>query len=104
MEDKILISELLENKSNDGTLYARLLGSMEGLNTIAEFWEQNAKLIHLIATDELIKYLADDYNVFTSDECAAFKAGLGKVGAAMQACWEERQAIIRQSLPPDSKE
>jgi len=100
--EKPLATQLIENKAKEGTPYERILGSMEGLNAIAEFWEKNAKLVHLIATDELIKYCEEE--LFANYECAAFKSGLGKVGAAMQACWEERQAIIRQSLPPDSKE
>ena len=97
-----MINEILNNKAKEGTYYERLLGSQEEMNLIAEFWEKNAKLIHLIATDELIKYCGE--GSFTSEEAAAFKLGLGKLGVAMQSCWNERQAKINQELPKDSKE
>ena len=92
-----MITEIIENKGKEGTPYERLLGSDENLNTIAEFWQNNAKLVQLIATNALIKYCEDES--FTSEEAAAFKLGLGKVGDAMQDCWEERETKIRQSLP-----
>jgi len=96
-----MINKVIENKAKEGTPYERLLGSSREMNKIAEFWEKNAKLIHLIATDELIKYC--EGAEFTSEEVSAFKLGLGRVGAAMQSCWEERQKKIAQVLPKDSK-
>lgn len=75
--------------------YQDLLGSTEAFNNMAEFWEKNALSIQLIAADELLDYCQS--TVFTSEEYIAFTLGLGKIGTALQAIWDERQAYINQN-------
>ena len=93
------IKKSIENKAK-GTgkteyKYQDLLGSTESFNNVAEFWQNNALAIQLIAADELLEYCQT--HIFTSEEYAAFTLGLGKVGSALQSVWMERQALINKN-------
>ena len=90
IENKAKGSGKLENKYQD------LLGSKEAFNNIAEFWQNNALAIQLIAADELLDYCQT--HIFTSEEYAAFTLGLGKIGSALQSTWEERQVLINKNV------
>ena len=98
-----MINEVIDNKGREGGQYETLLGSLKGVDEIATFWEKNAKLIQLIATDEMIAFCETEQ--FGSADYEMFRLGLGKIGAAMQECWKERAVRLRESgkSPQDSK-
>jgi hypothetical protein len=100
-----MLSKLIENKGKDNCGPCEsVLGDLDKVNAAAEFWQNYPEVIQLIALDGLLNYAEE--HTFTDREFAAFKVGLGITGSFMQACWDERQAIIKANsevLPQDSE-
>ena len=97
-----MIKKLIDNKSKEGEKYERILGGLDQMNAVAQFWEDHPQEIQLLAINGLLEYTQNE--CFNSDEYDAFVKGLSVIGDAMQECWKERQDKVRQSLPSVSDE
>ena len=98
-----MIRQLIENQGGEGGKYERMLGSKDAVNAVAQFQQNHAKLLQLIATNALIKFCEEQ--TFSDVEYARFADGVATMGAEFQACWQERQDILRnQNLPLDPDE
>jgi len=87
------LNKLLENKTQDREVYPceKVLGDLSKVYHIADLYTANADLLELIAMNELLEYCSGE--TFTPGELKAFKEGLGKMGAFMSKCAEDRDRI-----------
>lgn len=93
-----MIQKIIENKGRDVRPCEKIVGNESNVTTLANFWEKNAELFHLIAAESLLDYaMESDY---TKDEIVAYRLGLSEIGAFMQKCLVERE----QRSQPASKE
>ncbi len=91
-----MVKKLIDNRGVNSTECQKVLGSLEELYAIADFWERQAGGVHLIATNELIEYTENE--TFDNKELIAFKKGLARLPLFFQECWEERQKIEQSKL------
>jgi len=98
MSKKII--KLIENKGLGDTECTKVLGSSAKVNTVANFYERNAELLHLISTDALLEFV--ETNKYTHDELTCFKLGVASIGEFMSKCWAEREA--RKQLQESQEE
>ena len=93
---RAVTKKLLENRGKKATYCEKILGDLEGLYLLADFWERQAGLVHLIATNELLEYI--DNESFDNKELDAFRCGLSMIPLFLQKCLEERQFIEKGKL------
>lgn len=94
--DKEVIVKLVENKGIATNECQKVVGSLEALYAIADFWERYPGEIQLIATNELLDYI--ESKDFNKEQIEAFKEGLGKIPLFFQKCLDERQRIEASKL------
>lgn len=92
------INRLIENKGKPVGECQKVIGSLESLYALSDFWERYASDVQLIATNELLDYIEDIDRKFNSEQVDAFKEGLGAIPVFLQQCWEERQRIEAEKL------
>lgn len=92
------IKKLIENKGQPVDECQKVLGGLESLYALSDFWERYASDIQLIATNELLDYIEDEDRKFNYEQVEAFKEGLGAIPLFLQQCWEERQKIEAAKL------
>lgn len=93
---KEVVRKLISNKGEPSTECVKILGTLEALYSISDFWEHNAGEIHLIATNELLEY--SDKEEFDSNQLKAYKIGLAAIPLFFQKCFEEKQEIEERKL------
>jgi len=69
----------------------KILGDLSRVYRIADFWDTNADLMELIASNELLEFATEQR--FDSDQFATFRLGLNRIGAFMSECAKERRQI-----------
>jgi hypothetical protein len=88
--DTSVIRTVIENRNviAEVTPCEKVLGDLGRVYILADFWDKNADLMSIIQANELLEFAT--IGNFTSDEFAAFRAGLHKVGMFMAQCSKER--------------
>lgn len=101
MPTKKTVQKLIENRGLNSTKCQKVLGSLESLYAIADFWEHQAGAMQLISANEMIEYIQTQK--FSSEESAAFLLGLEKFPIFFKACKDERDRIERKRITPSSQ-
>ena len=92
------IQQNIKNTGLDVLECEKVVGNEANVTKLANFFEKNAALFHLITADCLLDYAME--NEYTKDEMVAYRFGLGEVGKFMQKCLEEREQRS-QPVPKD---
>lgn len=90
------VKKLIDNKGVDTTECLKVVGSLENLYAIANFWETQAASMQLIGINELLEYT--NTNKFNSEQLDAFKIGLAALPSFFQDCLEEKQVIEKNKV------
>jgi hypothetical protein len=87
------LKELLENRAQNREVYPceKVLGDLSRVYRMADLYTSNADLIELIVANELLEYCSTE--TFTTEEYAAFRKGVQKIGEFMGECAKERNTI-----------
>ena len=99
---KKAVRTIIKNKAQGIRPCEKVLGSETQVAIVANLWANHADIVQLIATNEILDYLDEE---FDSKECAAFKKGIYAMGTFMDKCHAEYlQAQQELTLPPVSKD
>lgn len=96
-----MLNKLIENQAKDASPCEKVLGSTPRVNNMAALWDKHATLFKLMAADALLDYT--EAQIYTSEECAAFRLGLSKIPELLASCSEERKKRIQEESLKDSK-
>jgi len=88
--------KLVENRGEDTTPCIKVVGTLEALYVLADFWERNAQSFHLIATNCLLDYTYREE--FSAEQSTAYKQGLADIPLFLQKCVDERRMIEEEAV------
>ena len=64
------------------------------LESFAEFWEKCGDELEVLAAVKLHNFCS--MKIFTKEELAAYKLGLGEIGTFFQQCWQQKQKDLEK--------
>jgi len=87
------LRQFLENKAveKDRSPCEKVLGTNTKVHKFAQFFEEHALDLEVIATAKLVEWTSDPKNKFNYEERSAFMEGIGKIGAFFAECLAERE-------------
>jgi hypothetical protein len=90
--------ELVENRSKNAqiTPCEKVLGNLSRVGEIANYWEMNANLQNLIATNSILEYIKEGGH--SSEQIDAYMRGVGDIGKFMAECAQERIKLQEENL------
>lgn len=94
---KETIRKLIENKTVEGvvTPCEKVLGELESVYILADFWDRYADIMDLIGVNGVIEYVSGS---ITGEQADAYKMGIGYIGKFMAECSKERKLIENQEI------
>ena len=83
------ITDLIGNKGQTDKPCLEVVGDENGLAEMANIWDRNAQLLHIIGINEFIEWTAN--REFTDKELAAFQEGLAALPNFIEKCYLEKK-------------
>lgn len=98
-----LILRIAKNTEGHSALAQKVLGGMENVQAVADFWEQNGLLFQLIAQNEMQEFFMTNDEI-TQKEIAAFKYACKRIAEFMILCYTESEKHKSVTYVTDSEE
>lgn len=99
------VKNLITNQGKECVGAQKVLGDLEGLYAVANFWRVYAKYVHLAATWKLLEFTTSKMP-FTSEQLETYRLGLADLPNFFQTCAEEVDQMEeerRKGMEPSSQ-
>ena len=80
------INDLVHNQGQTTEECLEVVGDLNKVYAFANFWDEHADLLHIIAVDEFITWTEGEFN---AEEKQAFEEGLAKFPQFFEKCFQE---------------
>lgn len=96
------LRKVFNNQKREGTILEKKLGSSAKVHAFAQFYQQNAEEIAVVAAGALYEYTSDTQHVVDTKDVIAFKEGLGVICSLFEQCFKEIELKRIQESTPDT--